>query len=140
VNVPDVTGKDQVEATQTLNDAGLKVSKTTQPSSTVAAGSVISTSPAAGVQAPRGSTVTMVVSTGPQQVDVPNVIGKTQSDATSTLTAAAFDVRVVQVPSTPANSGKVITQAPTAGTTVNKGTQVTITVGTGPGGSTTTST
>jgi serine/threonine-protein kinase len=139
VNVPNVTGQDQVEATQTLNTAGLKVSKTTQPSSTVPAGSVISTNPAAGTQAPRGSTLTMVVSSGPEQVDVPNVVGRTQSDATSALTAAAFDVRVVQVPSSPANSGKVITQAPIAGQTVNKGTQVTITVGTGPGGSTTTS-
>jgi serine/threonine-protein kinase len=133
VNVPNVIGKDQVEATQILNDAGLKVQKTNQASSSVPAGSVVGTDPAAGAQAPRGSTVTMFVSTGPDQVNVPNVIGDTQADATSTLTGAAFDVRVVQVPSSASNMGKVITQAPNAGTTVNKGTQVTITVGTGPG-------
>jgi len=133
VNVPNVIGKDQVEATQILNDAGLKVQKTNQASSSVPAGSVVGTDPAAGAQAPRGSTVTMFVSTGPDQVNVPNVIGDTQADATSTLTDAAFDVRVVQVPSSASNMGKVITQAPNAGTTVNKGTQVTITVGTGPG-------
>ncbi len=80
----------------------------------------------------------MNVSTGPEQVTVPNVVGKTQSDATSILTAASFDVRVVQVPSSASNTGKVITQAPLAGTDVNKGTQVTITVGTGPGTTTTT--
>ena len=137
VNVPNVIGKDQVDATQTLNDAGLKVQKTNQASSSVPAGSVVSTNPAAGTQAPRGSTVTMFVSTGPDQVSVPDVIGDTQADATSTLTDAAFDVRVVQVPSSPSNTGKVITQAPNAGTTVNKGTQVTITVGTGPGTTTT---
>jgi beta-lactam-binding protein with PASTA domain/predicted Ser/Thr protein kinase len=140
VNVPNVTGKDQVEAAQILTDAGLKFQKTNMASSSVPAGSVISTNPAAGTQAPRGSTVTMNVSTGPEQVAVPNVVGKTQEDATATLTDGAFDVRVVQVPSSASNLGKVITQAPLAGTTVNKGTQVTITVGTGPGTSTTTTT
>ncbi len=138
VNVPDVTGVDQVEATQTLNNAHFKVQKSNQPSNNVPAGSVVSTNPAAGATAPRDSVVTIFVSTGPEQVTVPNVVGRTQPDATSTLTGAAFDVRVVQVPSSPANSGKVITQSPIAGATVNKGTQVMITVGTGPAGTTTT--
>jgi serine/threonine-protein kinase len=138
VNVPNVAGKDQVEAAQILTDAGLKFQKTNMASSTVPAGSVISTSPAAGTQAPRGSTVNMNVSTGPEQVSVPNVVGKSQADATSILTAAAFDVRVVQVPSSASNMGKVIAQAPLAGTNVNKGTQVAITVGTGPGTTSTT--
>jgi serine/threonine-protein kinase len=140
VNVPNVTGKDQVEAAQILTDAGLKFQKTNMASSSVPAGSVVSTDPAAGSQAPRGSTVTMNVSTGPEQVSVPNVIGKSQDDATATLTDLAFDVRVVQVPSSSSNLGKVITQAPLAGTNVNKGTQVTITVGTGPGTSTSSTT
>ena len=43
-------------------------------------------------QAPRGSTVTIIVSTGPEQVTVPNVVGRTQADATSALTDAGFDV------------------------------------------------
>jgi eukaryotic-like serine/threonine-protein kinase len=71
---------------------------------------------------------------------VPDVVGDDQSDATSALTNAGLDVRVVQVPSSASNTGKVITQDPSAGTEVNKGSQVTITVGTGPGGVTTTST
>jgi beta-lactam-binding protein with PASTA domain len=140
VNVPNVAGKDQVEAAQILTDAGLKFQKTNMASGTIPVGSVISTSPAAGTQAPRGSTVTMNVSTGPEQVSVPNVVGKTQDDATSTLTDAAFDVRVVQVPSSASNLGKVIAQTPLAGTMVNRGTQVTITVGTGPGTTTTSTT
>ena len=81
VNVPNVEGKDQVEAAQILTDAGLKFQKTNMASSGVPAGSVISTNPAAGTQAPRNSTVTMNVSTGPEQVTVPNVVGKTQADA-----------------------------------------------------------
>lgn len=138
VNVPNVEGTDQVEATQTLNNAGFKVQKASQPSSTVPAGSVISTSPAAGTQAQRGSVVTINVSTGPEQADVPDVVGQTQSDASAALTNAGFDVRVVQVPSSTSNMGKVITQSPAAGTNVDKGTTVSITVGTGPGTTTTT--
>lgn len=140
VNVPNVAGQDQVDAAQTLTDAGFKFAKASQPSGSVPAGTVISTSPASGTAAPRGSVVTMNVSTGPEQVSVPNVIGQAQSDATTALTNAGLDVRVVQVPSSSSNMGKVITQSPTAGTEINKGAQVTITVGTGPSGSTTTST
>jgi serine/threonine-protein kinase len=140
VSVPDVSGMDQVEATQTLNNAGLRVQKQSRASDSVPSGTVIDSSPGAGTPVARGTTVTINVSTGPEQVQVPNVIGQTQSSATSTLTGAGLDVRVVQVPSSPSNTGKVITQSPTAGNTVDRGTTVTIDVGTGPGGSTTTST
>jgi serine/threonine-protein kinase len=140
VNVPDVSGKDQVEATQTLNSAGLRVQKASKASSSVPAGTVIDTNPGAGTSVARDSTVTINVSTGPEQVQVPNVIGQTQSAATSALTGAGLDVRVVQVPSSAPNTGKVITQTPSSGSTVDRGTTVTIDVGTGPGGSSTTST
>jgi serine/threonine-protein kinase len=139
VSVPDVSGMDQVEATQTLNNAGLRVQKQSKASSSVPAGTVIDSSPSAGTQVARGSTVTINVSTGPEQVQVPNVIGQSQSAATSTLTGAGLDVRVVQVPSSPSNTGKVIAQNPSSGS-VDRGSTVTIDVGTGPGGSTTTST
>ncbi len=138
VNVPNVDGQDQVEATQTLNSAGFRVMKETQPSSTISAGDVISTTPAAGNPAPRGSTVTITVSSGPETATVPNVIGDTQSNATDELTNAGFDVTVVEVPSTVQNSGKVIAQNPSSGTSANKGSTVVITVGTGPSGTTST--
>jgi eukaryotic-like serine/threonine-protein kinase len=140
VNVPNVANMDQVEATQTLNSAGFRVQKATAASASVPSGSVINSNPAAGTQAPRNSLVTINVSTGPEQVAVPNVIGRTQSDATAALAGAGFNVVVVQVPSSSSNMGRVITQSPDAGTSVDRGTQVTITVGTGPSGSTTTST
>ena len=85
-----------------------------------------------------GETVRLIVSTGPESATVPGVVGDAQGDATDTLTDAGFDVTVVQVPSTPANMGKVIAQSPNGGSTANKGSTVVITVGTGPGGTTTT--
>ncbi len=138
--IPNVEGMDQVEATQTLNDAGFKVAKASQASATVPAGTVISTAPAIGTQAQRGSTVTLNVSTGPDTANIPDVVGQGQNDASTALADAGFDVRVVQVPSSTSNMGKVITQSPAAGVNANKGTTVTITVGTGPGTTTTSTT
>src|SRR5262249_15131223 len=120
VRVPEVSGMDQVAATQTLNNAGLRVQKASQPSSSVAPGTVIDSNPPVGTQVGRGSLVTINVSTGPEQVQVPNVINRTQSAATQQLTGVGLDVRVVQVPSTPASDGKVITQSPSFGSTVDR--------------------
>jgi serine/threonine-protein kinase len=138
VTVPDVTGTDQVAATQTLNRAGFAVEKVTEPSDTVDAGLVIRTDPPAGAAAPRGSTVRLVVSSGPDTVAVPDVVGMTQSQATAALRSAGFTVRVVPVASTPANRGRVIAQSPLAGSEAPRGSAVTITVGGGPPGTTTT--
>ncbi len=65
VAVPDVTGSSQAEAAATLSDAGFKVVVTQAASDSVPAGSVVSQAPQAGVIATQGSTVSIVVSTGP---------------------------------------------------------------------------
>jgi serine/threonine-protein kinase len=139
VTIPDVTRVDAVQATQILVQKGFQVTKTTQNSSTVPAGLVISTNPPAGTSAAPGSTVQLIVSDGPAQLQVPNVIGMTQSAATSALTNLGLNVTVVQVPSQPQNNGLVISQSPTGGTSVNKGATVQITVGTGQSPTSTTS-
>ena len=129
VAVPDVVGLDQVDATAKLVGAGFTVTKTLESSSSVPAGRVIRTEPAAGQLQAKTSPVTMVVSSGPKQVTVPDVVGMSQSAATSTLENAGLKVTVVQTVSTPANVGKVISQNPSGNTKVDDGTSVTITVG-----------
>jgi eukaryotic-like serine/threonine-protein kinase len=129
VNVPDVTGQDQVSATQTLTSAGFRVRSRNQTSSTVQQGNVITTEPAPGSQEAKGSTVTLVVSSGPQTTTVPNVLGQNQSDARAALQGAGFQVSVLTVPSTPANNGLVIAQSPLPNQSANQGSTVTITVG-----------
>ncbi len=131
VTVPDVAGADQVTATQTLADAGLRVDKTTRPSDTVPAGDVITTDPAPGTPVRRGDRVTIVVSSGPGMARTPNVIGQTESEARSTLDGAGFQVSVVREPSSSANEGRVIDQSPGGGTSAQTGSTVTITVGGG---------
>jgi serine/threonine-protein kinase len=140
VTVPDVVGQDQVAATQTLARAGFVVDAERQSSSSVPSGTVIGTDPPAGATARKGDRVRMVVSTGPEQVTVPSVVGQTQAAATSTLQNQGFDVDVLTVPSTPANAGRVISQSPTAGNSANRGSTVTITVGASTPTSTTSTT
>jgi len=70
-NVPDVTGDTQTAAKRALEDAGYVVKVTEESSDTVPAGIVISQDPSAGVQAAKGSTVTISVSTGPSPTPTP---------------------------------------------------------------------
>jgi serine/threonine-protein kinase len=140
VTVPNVAPDDQVTATQTLIGAGFKVQRINQPNATVPAGQVIGTDPAGGTQAPRGSTVRLFVSTGPQNVLVPNVVQSPEAQAQSTLTAAGFKVQVVTVPSTPSNNGIVLAQNPQGDTQAPQGSTVTLTVGKSSASSSTTST
>ena len=76
VDIPNVDGQDQVAAQQALQAAGFQVQVVPTPSDTVPGGKVISTDPAAGTKAPKGTTVSMQVSTGPTTVAIPNVVGQ----------------------------------------------------------------
>ena len=133
VSVPNVVGLTQAAATTSLTSAGLVVGTvTTQSSSTVASGSVISEAPTAGTSVNVGSAVSLVISSGPAKVSVPNVVGLTQAAATTSLTSAGLAVGTVttQSSSTVA-SGDVISESPAAGTSVNVGSAVNVVVSTG---------
>ena len=70
VNVPPVTGTSESNARQLIQNAGLSVGTVTyQHSSSVAAGYVISCSPGVGSSVDEGTSVSMVVSTGPEQTN-----------------------------------------------------------------------
>ncbi len=130
--VPDVTGLDQVDATQRLIAAGFRVSKTIEANRTVPINRVIRTDPPSGFLAAKDSAVTIVVSSGPKQTPVPDVVGMSQAAAIAALDAAGFTANVSEATATGANIGKVISQSPSAGTTANDGSAVTITVGIAP--------
>ena len=65
VKVPDVSRQSVSSASANLASAGFKVTTVSQASSTVPAGEVIGTNPAAGISVAPGTTVTIIVSTGP---------------------------------------------------------------------------
>lgn len=134
VMVLNVNGlKDDVAIAQ-LSQADFNVVTQEEASDTVAVGLVIRTDPVANTRAPRASTVTIFVSTGPSMVAVPNVTGKTESEAISMLQNAISGVVIIKnyVIGTPLNHGTVKLQIPAAGTKVAKGTQVIIDIFTAP--------
>jgi serine/threonine-protein kinase len=127
VDLPDLKGYNQDEAKTTLTNLGLKVAATNKEvdDSGVDKGKVVSTSPAAGETVAVGSTVTLSVSSG--KVSVPDLQGRTRSDASDDLNAKSLNVKTVfKESSEPENT--VIAQSIKAGTKVDEGTTVTITV------------
>jgi serine/threonine-protein kinase len=132
VGVPDVVGKGGKEAKRMIKEAGLKSSTRQQASSSVATGQVIETRPGPGTQVERGSTVTLVVSSGPEQVAVPGVVGDNKDTAVSRIEGAGLQVNVTQQETTSAPEGEVISQDPTGGAQVPAGTSVTIVVAKAP--------
>ncbi len=125
--VPDVVGMTQEDADAALTNVGLGVRAVDRASSTVANGDVIDQNPTAGVTALIGSTVTIMVSTGPSTTTVPNLIGKTQAQAVNALTAAGFLAQVT-LQTGGGTVGDVVDQSPASGTKAPTGSTVTITV------------
>ena len=133
VSIPNVVGNTQAAATTSITGAGLTLGAvTTQSSSTVASGDVISENPAAATSVAKGSAVALVVSSGPAMVAVPNVVGNTQAAATTAITGAGLTLGTVsRQSSSTVTSGNVISENPAAGTSVASGSAVNLTVSSG---------
>jgi serine/threonine-protein kinase len=121
VNVPNVVNQDQVAAQNALQAAGFSVQLMPVADNTVAAGKVISTNPAGGTKAPKGSVVVMNVSTGPSTVAVPPVVGQACNAGAAQLQASGFNVTVNGNP-----AGTVTSQNPGGGTQAAPGSGVSI--------------
>jgi beta-lactam-binding protein with PASTA domain/tRNA A-37 threonylcarbamoyl transferase component Bud32 len=131
VTIPPLTGSTQVSAAAALARLLLNVGPSqTEPSSSVTAGDVTRTVPAAGNQVPAGTPVTIYVSSGPAQVAVPNVINDTQSQAQAALAAAGLNPSFQTVPVTSrSQDGKVQSTSPPANAMVSPGSTVVVDVG-----------
>src|SRR5262249_38738685 len=130
VTVADV-GQVQVNlAKQQLEAQGFKVRVVTLPSRTVPVGAVIRQSPAGGEPQPKGSTVTLYVSSGIPKSTVPDVRGLTQTDAITALVHAGLNANPVAVYSTEP-SGVVTAQSPSPNEIVPSGSKVRINVSQG---------
>jgi serine/threonine-protein kinase len=114
VAVPLVSGLRRVNAEQKIRDKGLLPHVYQEADATVARGIVIRQDPDAGNHIPKGNTVDIYVSTGPVQVDVPNVIGQNQAAAITALAAAKLMPDVHEVPSSK-DPGIVVAQDPSSG-------------------------
>jgi eukaryotic-like serine/threonine-protein kinase len=126
--VPDVEGRPLAEARAALEQAGFETRTRRVFSDDVATGRVISTTPPGGTQAERGSRVTLVVSRGPEQVQVPDVTGQSLDDARAALERLGLETAVQREESADAEPGNVLRQDPAGGAEVDAGTTVTLTV------------
>jgi RHS repeat-associated protein len=135
VTVPDVVGTAQPVAEATITAATLVAgSISTRNSPTVAAGLVISQSPAGGSLAAPGSAVNLAVSLGPAPAGtVPDVVGQSQPSAQADIVAAQFTLGAVAGQnSATVPSGIVMAQSPEAGTTAPTGSPIALVVSLGP--------
>jgi beta-lactam-binding protein with PASTA domain len=133
VTVPNVEGLAQDAATTAITAVKLTGGTVTQQTSnTVAAGNVISQDPASGSSVAQESKVSLVISSGPPMVTVPNLEGLTQDAATTAISAAKLIVgTITQQNSNTVTAGKVISQDPASGSSVAPGSPVKLVISSG---------
>ena len=133
VTVPKLTGKARMDAVSELKTLQLEVGND-QPmaSETVSFGAVIVTTPQEGSSVDVGSSVSLVVSTGPVMIPVPKVIGMALSAARVQVESANLKLGSDRLVSNAAPQGQIIDVTPSTGAFVAAGSTVTLTVSAGP--------
>ena len=128
--VPKVVGMEQEEAVKALEEAKLKAEIVEETSKKVEAGYVISQETEENTEVNAGDTIKIHVSigTGIKEVTMTSVIGKTESDAKSTIEGLGLKANIEYSEDSSKENGIVLKQSVNSGTTVEEGTTVTITV------------
>ena len=133
VTVPQFVGSTETEAKTLATNGGLNI----RWGDPVACddqkkGLVCKQSATANSEIAKDTTVTLNLSTGPTQVTVPDVTGKTEDEARSELEGKGFNVEVESKESTSDDEGTVLSQDPKGDSKAAKGATVTITVAKAP--------
>src|SRR5699024_659852 len=97
IPVPAVVGEELDDARSTLEDLDLEVEVVEEESEDVDEGVVISQLPDTGTSLGMNGTVTLTVSSGPPEVDVPDVVGMRRKEARETLEDAGFEVEIDRI-------------------------------------------
>jgi eukaryotic-like serine/threonine-protein kinase len=130
LTVPDVVGLQQTDADTQLRDAGL-IPNFEEEDSDLPEGQVIAQNPAGGSEVKKNTEVTVRYSNGEGTVTVPNVEGQPEDTAVNQLKSRGATNIVIQEQETDDESldGRVISQAPSAGSQIRASDQVTLYVG-----------
>jgi serine/threonine-protein kinase len=131
VLVPDVEGDSTVDATSKLQNAGLKVTTQNEQSDRIDAGKAIRSAPTGSV--PRGTTVTLFISTGTATVPVPSLNGKTIEQAKAALAAVGLQANDIVEPVDGKGLKKnlVVSSTPASGAAAPRGSKVVLNVSNG---------
>jgi serine/threonine protein kinase/beta-lactam-binding protein with PASTA domain len=131
VAVPNVIGLERKLAVKKIEDEGFQADVQTGVGTAEDRGKVIDQNPDGGTRIEKGSTVRILVSVGPEQVEVPEVVGKPLDEATQTLANAGFRWTTKRVFSPDAPDGEVTKQNPKPGEQAEKGATIALTVSKG---------
>jgi len=131
VEVPRVVGLPVAEAEGLLLDAELLVDVVREANETVAEGVVFEQDPPAGARVGTRSTVRLTVSAGRGEVEVPDVVGRTEAEAVRLLNAQELESRSEERPDDSVPQGRVIITNPPSGARVPRGSEVVIVVSSG---------
>ena len=148
VVVQEVCGKLQEEAQSELEAQGLYMFVIQEQKSDQPEGTVLNQDPVGGSEVSAGTTINVIIA-GTENVDftdsesqseqndvlVPNVVGKLEKDASSTLSAAGFKVSKTYKYDDSVDAGKVVSQSPRGGN-AQEGSTVTIVISQGKKSST----
>ena len=134
VEVPNVTGYSDDQATTLLTEAGFVVTHGYEYDDTVEKNKVISQSPEGKTMQKSGSTVKIIISNGKEveEVEVPNLVGKSESKAANLLENAGLSGKVSHANSDEVKKGQVISQDVLAGSSVEKGSTIGYVISDGP--------
>jgi serine/threonine-protein kinase len=133
VEVPRVLNLPRKVAEELIEEAGLEVGDITFEASEERKGTVLEQDPEPGAQVDEGSSVDLVISGGPEKVEVPEIVGLSEADALIALEAAGLEAGLrTEEPSDEFEPGIVISQSPRAGQMAEEGSAVDYAVSTGP--------
>ncbi|MFC4334826.1 Stk1 family PASTA domain-containing Ser/Thr kinase [Salininema proteolyticum] len=125
ISLDDYRGQQYSEAEEALEDAGFDVEREDDDDSSESPGTVVDQDPPGGREVDRGATITLTVASGANQVEVPNVTGVSEEHAQSRLDDLGLEMEI-EYRADNGNPDVSIDQDPPKGTTVEKGTTVTV--------------
>jgi eukaryotic-like serine/threonine-protein kinase len=132
VAVPSVVGQPQATALQALSTAGLRPTVVPVASPPQQVGQVVTTNPSSGIDVPPGSVVELRVGRGPDNVQVPDLVGQTAAEAQASVQRLGLSLAPVPQQREVDDStqvGRVLSQDPAAGQFLAPGTPVLLTIG-----------
>lgn len=130
ISIPDLVNMDVDEAEDEFGD-DFNIETVDEREGERPVGTILTQDPRTGGEAREGSTISVEV-VGTRVADVPGVVGEEQEAAEAALTDAGFEVSTEETESSFENEGLVTEQSPGGGRSVEAGSKVEITVGTGP--------
>ncbi|AAZ57099.1 Stk1 family PASTA domain-containing Ser/Thr kinase [Thermobifida fusca] len=131
ITIPNVAGMSVEEATETLQEKGfenIEVADEPTPSNEIEEGKVVGTDPEIGETVPPDTEITILISGGPEMIEMPDLVGMSQADALGEINRAGLARGEITHQESDEPQGTVLSTDPKAGTEVEPGTKVNLVV------------